>query len=73
MGAAGGALIGAAVEEKRAAEYGPVPTSGYPVAQSAGQPGMYYSPYTHKVYNLTAVPPRGLVRDADTNRLFRKP
>ncbi len=73
VGAAGGALVGAAVEEKRAAEYGPVPSGGYPVAQSTGQPGMYTSPYTHKMYDLHGVPRGGLVRDVDTNHLFRKP
>jgi hypothetical protein len=72
VGAAGGALIGAAVDESRAAEYGPAPRGGYPMAVPAGN-GMYYSPYTHKAYDLRGVPSGGLVRDTDTNHLFRKP
>ena len=72
VGAAGGALIGAAVDENRAAEYGPAPRGGYPMAVPA-ENGMYYSPYTHKVYDLRGVPSGGLVRDTDTNHLFRKP
>jgi predicted small secreted protein len=72
VGAAGGALIGAAVDENRAAQYGPAPRGGYPMAVAA-ENGMYYSPYTHKVYDLRGVPSGGLVRDTDTNHLFRKP
>lgn len=73
VGAGVGALVGVGVEETRAAEYGPAPRAGYPRATSAGRPGMYYSPYTHKVYNLRGIPHGGLVRDQDTNQLFRKP
>ncbi len=73
VGAAAGAIVGASVEESRAREYGPVPKQGYPVAQSAEKAGMYYSPYTHKVYDLRAVPSGALVRDVDANKLFRKP
>ncbi len=38
-----------------------------------GTPGLYYSPYTGRVYDLRGVPPGGLTRDVDTGRLFRKP
>jgi predicted small secreted protein len=72
-GAAAGALIGAAVEEDQAARYGPPPAGGYPYARWAGTPGLYYSPYTGRVYDLRGVPPGGLTRDIDTGRPFRKP
>jgi hypothetical protein len=72
-GAAAGALIGAAVEEDQAARYGPPPPAGFPFARWAGTPGLYYSPYTGRVYDLRGVPPGGLTRDIDTGRLFRKP
>jgi hypothetical protein len=39
----------------------------------AGTPGLYYSPYTGRIYDLRGVPPGGLTRDVDTGRLFRKP
>jgi predicted small secreted protein len=73
VGAAGGAIVGAVIEENQAAQYGPVPTAGYPRARSTATPGMYASPYTGRVYDLRNVPHGSLVRDADTNRLFRKP
>jgi hypothetical protein len=72
-GAAAGALVGAAIEEDQAARYGPPPPGGFPFARWAGRPGLYYSPYTGRVYNLRGVPPGGLTRDVDTGRLFRKP
>ena len=59
-GAAAGALTGAIIQENQAARYGP-------------PPGLYYSPYTGRVYDLRGVPPGGLTRDMDTGRLFRKP
>jgi Glycine zipper len=72
-GAAAGALVGAAIEEDQAARYGPPPPGGFPFARWAGRPGFYYSPYTGRVYDLRGVPPGGLTRDVDTDRLFRKP
>lgn len=73
IGAGAGALIGAAIDANRAREYGPAPEAGYPYARRAGAPGLYESPYTGRVYDLRGVPHGGLVRDEDTNRLFRKP
>ena len=73
IGAASGALIGHAIQENRAREYGPPPPGGYPVARPAGGPGMYRSPYTGRVYDLRGVPPGGLTRDVDTGQLFRRP
>jgi hypothetical protein len=72
-GAAAGALTGAAIQQDQAARYGPPPPGGYPYARWAGTPGLYYSPYTGRIYNLRGVPPGGLTRDVDTGRLFRKP
>jgi predicted small secreted protein len=72
-GAAAGALTGAAIAEDQAAGYGPPPPGGFPFARGAGAPGLYYSPYTGRIYNLRGVPPGGLTRDIDTGRLFRKP
>ena len=71
-GAATGALIGRAVQEDRAGSYGPPPPGGFPFARRAGR-GLYYSPYTGRLYNLRGVPPGGLTRDIDTGQLFRKP
>jgi len=72
-GAAAGALIGHAIAEDRAAAYGPPPPGGFPVARWAGRSGLYYSPYTGRVYDLRGVPPGGLTRDVDTGQLFRRP
>src|SRR5216110_4002322 len=72
-GAAAGALTGAAIEANQASRYGPPPPGGFPFARWTGTPGLYYSPYTGRVYNLRGVPPGGLTRDIDTGRLFRKP
>lgn len=72
-GAAAGALTGAIIQENQAARYGPPPPGGFPYARWAGAPGLYYSPYTGRVYDLRGVPPGGLTRDMDTGRLFRKP
>jgi osmotically inducible lipoprotein OsmB len=71
-GAAAGALIGHAIQEDRAGEYGPPPPGGFPFARRAGG-GMYYSPYTGRLYDLRGVPHGELTRDVDTGRLFRKP
>lgn len=73
IGAASGALIGHAIQEDRARQYGPPPESGYPYARRANGPGMYRSPYTGRVYDLRGVPPGGLTRDKDTGQLFRRP
>jgi predicted small secreted protein len=73
IGAASGALIGAAIEEDQARRYGPPPPGGFPFARYAGGPGLYYSPYTGRVYDLRGVPPGGLTRDIDTGQLFRRP
>jgi Glycine zipper len=72
IGAASGALIGHAIQEDRARQYGPPPEGGYPYAKPAGG-GMYSSPYTGRVYDLRGVPHGGLTRDVDTNQLFRRP
>ena len=72
-GAATGALVGHAIAEDRARAYGPVPPGGYPFARWAGRPGLYYSPYTGRIYDLREVPPGALTRDMDTGRLFRRP
>jgi Glycine zipper len=72
-GAAAGALTGRIIQENQAAQYGPPPPGGYPIARWAGRPGFYYSPYTGRIYDLRGVPPGGLTRDVDTGRLFRKP
>jgi osmotically inducible lipoprotein OsmB len=72
-GAAAGALIGHSIQEDRATAYGPPPPSGFPYARYAGAPGLYYSPYTGRVYDLRGVPHGGLTRDIDTGRLFRRP
>ena len=72
IGAAAGALIGAAVEEDQAARYHP-PPGGFPFAQFSGRPGLFYSPYTGRLYDLRGVPRGGLTRDVDTGELFRKP
>jgi len=73
IGAASGALIGHAIQEDRAREYGPPPPGGYPFAQPSGRPGMFLSPYTGRSYDLRGVPPGGLTRDVDTGQLFRRP
>ena len=73
IGAASGALIGHAIQENRASQYGPPPQGGYPYAQPANGPGMYRSPYTNRVYDLRGVPHGGLTRDVDTGQLFRRP
>ncbi|HEY4271171.1 MAG TPA: glycine zipper domain-containing protein [Candidatus Udaeobacter sp.] len=72
-GAAAGALTGKIIQENQAAQYGPPPSGGFPYARWAGRPGLYYSPYTGRVYDLRGVPPGGLTRDVDTGRLFRRP
>ena len=72
-GAAAGALIGAAIEEDQAARYGPPPSGGFPFARFSGTPGLFYSPYTDRLYDLRGVPRGGLTRDVDTGELFRKP
>lgn len=73
IGAASGALIGHAIQEDRARQYGPPPPGGYPLAQPTGRPGVFHSPYTGRVYDLRGVPPGGLTRDVDTGQLFRRP
>jgi predicted small secreted protein len=72
-GAAAGALVGAAVEEDQAARYGPPPSGSFPFARFSGRPGLFYSPYTDRLYDLRGVPRGGLTRDVDTGELFRKP
>jgi hypothetical protein len=73
IGAATGALIGHTVAQEEAARYGPPPEGGYPFARYAGRPGLYYSPYTNRMYDLRDVPHGGLTRDVDNGRLFRRP
>src|ERR1700682_5467930 len=45
-GAPPGALMGRAIQEDAAREYGPPPSGGYPFARPSGRPGMFFSPYT---------------------------
>src|ERR1700757_163110 len=52
LGAASGALIGHAIQEDRARQYGPPPAGGYPYAKPTGRPGMFLSPYTGRSYDL---------------------
>src|SRR5437870_5444090 len=73
IGAASGALIGAAVEEDQARRYAPPPPGGFPFARYAGSSGMYYSPYTGRLYDLRGVPHGELTRDIDTGQYFRRP
>jgi hypothetical protein len=73
IGAASGALIGHAIQENRAREYGPPPPGGYPFGRRTDRPGIFLSPYTGRSYDLRGVPPGGLTRDVDTNQLFRRP
>jgi len=73
IGAASGALIGHAIQEDRARQYGPPPEGGYPFARPTGTPGMFRSPYTGRLYDLRGVPPGGLTRDVDNGQLFRRP
>jgi YMGG-like Gly-zipper len=72
IGAATGALIGHAIQEDRA-KTGPPPPGGFPYGRYAGEPGMYHSPYTGRVYDLRAVPHGGLTQDVDTGQYFRRP
>src|SRR6266851_9188054 len=51
-GAAAGALTGKIIQENQAAQYGPPPPGGYPIARWAGRSGFFYSPYTGRVYDL---------------------
>lgn len=73
VGAAAGAIVGVTVQESQAKRYAPPPKAGYPVAAPTTRPGFYTSPYTNKMYDLREVPANALVRDQDTNQLFRKP
>jgi hypothetical protein len=73
IGAASGALIGHAIQEDRAREYGPPPAGGYPFGRRTDRPGVFLSPYTGRSYDLRGVPPGGLTRDVDTGQLFRRP
>ena len=73
VGAAGGAVVGSLVEENQVHLYAPAPKAGYPLAKWTGTPGFYRSPYTQRVYDLRGIRHGGLVRDTDTNKLFRKP
>jgi Glycine zipper len=73
-GAATGALIGHAIQEDRAAEYGPPPPGGYPYARWSGTPGLVVSPYRpHNLVDVRGIPPGSLVRDPSTGGIFRKP
>ena len=72
-GGARSTLIGHAIQEDRARQYGPPPAGGYPFGKPTGRPGIFLSPYTGRAYNLRDVPPGGLTRDVDTNQLFRRP
>ena len=73
VGAAGGAVVGSLVEENQVHLYAKAPSGGYPLARKTETAGFYRSPYTKRVYDLRGIPRRGLVRDTDTNQLFRKP
>lgn len=71
--AAGGAVVGSLVEENQVHLYAKAPSGGDPLARKTDTAGFYRSPYTNRVYDLRGIPHRGLVRDTDTNQLFRKP
>ncbi len=73
VGAGAGAIIGSAVGKTEVRRYGPAPSGGYPLATTAGQPGMVLSPYTQRLYDVREVPHGALVRDTDANKLFRVP
>jgi Glycine zipper len=73
IGAASGALIGHAIQEDRARQYGPPPPGGYPYARPTSRSWIFRSPYTGRSYDLRGVPPGGLTRDVDTGQLFRRP
>ena len=73
VGAAAGAIVGATVTEKEAVRYGPAPAGGYPLARRSGRAGFVLSPYTNREYDVRGVPHGALVRDVDTNKLFRRP
>lgn len=72
-GAAGGAIIGAAVGAAEVKKYPAAPQGGYPVATPANRRGYVLSPYTNRLYDVRAVPHGALVRDVDSNKLFRNP
>jgi hypothetical protein len=46
---------------------------GYPVATPAERAGMVRSPYTHRLYDVHAVPHGALVHDVDVDKLFLNP
>jgi hypothetical protein len=73
VGAVGGAIVGSVVQESEAHRYGAAPTAGYPMAAATDRPGFYRSPYSGGIYDLRDVPHRALIRDDQTNQLFRKP
>ena len=73
IGAVGGAIVGGAVGEKDAARYGAPPERGYPMARPSDTPGMVYSPYTDRLYDVRKVPSGSLGLDRDANKLFRRP
>ena len=73
-GAAAGALIGHAIQEDRAREYGPEPEGGYPVAEWSGTPGLVISPFPpHRLVDVRGIPRGALVRDPSSGGIFRKP
>jgi hypothetical protein len=74
IGAASGALIGHAIQEDRAREYGPPPEGGYPVARWSGQPGLVVSPYPpNRLVDVRGIPRGALVRDPSSGGIFRRP
>ncbi|MFL6584206.1 MAG: glycine zipper domain-containing protein [Chthoniobacterales bacterium] len=74
IGAGAGALVGAAIDANRAAEYGPAPEGGYPVASWSGTPGLVVSPYPpHRLVDVRGIPHGSLVRDPASGGVFRRP
>lgn len=74
IGAGAGALIGAAIDEQRAREYGPPPGGGYPYAEWSGTRGLVVSPYPpHRLVDVRGIPRGALVRDPASGGIFRKP
>jgi hypothetical protein len=78
IGAAGGALVGNTMDERKARraarDAAPVPAAEkYPVARVSATPGHVYSPYTDKLYDVSANAPGDLIMDTDVQKLFRRP
>jgi len=56
-GAAAGALTGAIIQENQAARYGPPPAGWLSIRALGRDAGLYYRPYTGRIYDLRGVHP----------------